>query len=246
MSLSYNSPKDSFNYPIAKNDKRLIYYDFTNKNGLKEIEGKITVMPWIEKNQRFSAYISGLSGSGKTTFAVELIKKIKKIDKGPWALITSSDIPDPAFTKMGMDVYSPDYLFENEIGVQDFYDKDEDDVPMKLNLLFDDYLNNSSKLIDEYINRLCINILELTRKVGINIIVLNHKTRQGALTDKIIDECNVICMSMINMPQVENFAKLRLNYNSKQVAKIHRLPSSRHSFISFVKIPNLVICENVI
>ena len=255
MSLSYKRNKD-FDYIIAYNKidgvSKPIYYYFNDcslSDGMgntpgpvkpggpnelfKSISGDITLNPFVEKNQRFSAFISGASGSGKSTLASNLVKKLHKKDKKKVILITSSSIRDPAFEEDYIHMFSPDELLERDAWLEDFGNEDE-----SYNIIFDDYMANSTKEVNQYVNNLLTAVLKLTRKVGISVFVLTHVTRNGNETKDSIYECNHAFITMLDRDNVKKYCKLKLGWSEKNTqTRIDELKSSRFDFFYYCKIP---------
>ena len=122
-------------------ETRELSIDKDNKNH------RLEYIPYVQENQRVGIYISGMSGSGKSTVArycIEELRKIRKNKKMPVVIITSKEITidtenmtvvinDKAFKELKdvipIDIYNQEFLelnaahFSNCIFLFDDYDQ---------------------------------------------------------------------------------------------------------------------------
>ena len=153
-----------------------------------QLNEDIEAFPFInDKNQRYSAFCSGVSGSGKSTLCANLINQIRKARNDPLKrvlLFTTSVInQDPAYESIeNMAVVG----FDDEI-FQYFLDESAGCFHDKI-IVFDDYENVADPKLKKAVLHFLKDILERTRKQHVDIVCLNHMGMNYAATKPIIYE----------------------------------------------------------
>ncbi len=193
LAIGIEVPK---NWEIGDDVKQYIYVDENDElEGepvvrLEVTEGnKFVSIPFIPKDQRSAFFISGVSGSGKSTsgaMTVKLVRSIKEFKKYKTYLITLKKEKDPAFAKLKnfwpLDLTDRDTLAELE-----------DTEFENCIVIFDDWERADRDLL-VWIFDLQRKLLELSRNRRVIPIVMTHVTQQGYLTKGIIFECDTYIM----------------------------------------------------
>lgn len=150
--------------------------------------GKMIPLPRLEENQISHLFVSGPTGSGKSTFASVYIKQFLKLHPKSKVYIVSaipndevldSIKPKPKRLKIDEKMYEkpiPIELFENSI------------------ILFDDVDNIRDKKIKEAIQKLRDDVLANGRHYNINVISLTHNPTNNKETKSSLLESNSIVM----------------------------------------------------
>lgn len=246
--VSDDGPPNQKCIPIGKIAKNVIYVErgkpVDKRVKTVELEGHITPIPYIdiEHNGRFAGYISGISGSGKSTTAVMLARRIREVRKDrvkPIAVFSTRHIEDPAYeTLKNIDFIS----FEDDR----FLALDAEDLHGRI-VIFDDYENINDKHLRQHCMIFIKDVLERTRKLEVDIIIINHVTQDYHKTRGIIFECNTF---FLNVAQNRNSAKRFLNaYMDIDKELIHKIVNHEYEkdfeFVVFHKCaPMFIQFEN--
>jgi predicted AAA+ superfamily ATPase len=162
-------------------DDDLIKKQFSNLklNG----ESKFQQIPDPD-TERQILYITGASGSGKSTYAAKYIKEYKKIFKNNSIYVFSALKDDES-----LDVVKPkriiidDSLYTNPLNVEDF----ESSM-----VIFDDIDVISDKKQREAVYNILNQILETGRHFRISCIITNHLSTAGKDTKRVLNECHSV------------------------------------------------------
>lgn len=166
--------------PIAIDGNKILYlykddieseseYSESNEEG-KEILSDNTLEPLLDLNKRSVTYIAGKAGSGKTTFALMLIKRFLYYKKNvPFLLFSRTDYKkDPAYKGMQVDqVNINESLITDPINI-------EEELCEGAIVLFDDCNTIQDDKLKTVIEKLIRDIIEVGRKLNIWIILTNH------------------------------------------------------------------------
>lgn len=168
MWVSYDKPTDGMTEYRCKTDEH------------------VQMLAHILSNQRFSAYVSGASGSGKSVAIADMLRMLKKDPKTrhkPIYLFSAvTEFSDPAYA--GLDIKHVGYE-KKELLLQLTVDHLKESIT-----LWDDYNQSQDEEVNKYMLRLLTNVLELGRKMEIDAIVVNHNTRDFGKTRAVIFECD--------------------------------------------------------
>ena len=240
MSFTLNKSKSSndFNYPLAqikvKNKWKDIYFNYDSNIGVNEIRGEIKRKCYVEKNQRHTYFISGQSGSGKSTQASNIIKDLHKIDNNDWFLITNNSTIDPKLDISYVHRWTVDEIYDNQLSEHDLVD----DLG-SLNIILDDFDNHPDKLVNKYIFDFVKIVLENTRKLGTQIIYITHDARKGMITKDINKETTCYVLPMNDLLEIKKILKDKIGLNkTKEVnALLDSIPKGRYTFLNIMRIP---------
>lgn len=190
-------------------------------------------------NGREIIYISGASGSGKSYFTSQYMKKYHKI--------TNNDVI--LFTNVKQD-YDYDNLFNfSYVKRINIYDNSLKTSPMTTDelinklIIFDD-VDNVDNLTQKTIDNLKKLILEEGRHTNTSCIITSHVTSNYAKTRTLISELHgFVCYPNYNSRyHLQRFLKIYISLDNDQINRIFNL-KSRWVFIS-LKVPRFVLCEN--
>jgi ABC-type dipeptide/oligopeptide/nickel transport system ATPase component len=211
-----------------------------------EFDKDITSVPYINQksNQRSASFISGISGSGKSTKAASLIKKIRRVRQDRHreiVVFSSGSIEDPVWEQ-----------FE-EIEVIDMNDERFLEIQIEdlsgYIVVFDDWENVSNKELKKYIAHFAKDCLERTRKLECDIIFINHQTQNYNVTKGLIFECDTFYLNIAaNRNASIKFLKSYSHLTKKELMELDSYEfSSEFGFVTFRKsYPSYIIVENSI
>jgi predicted AAA+ superfamily ATPase len=150
-------------------------------------EGKFQQIPNgnIDKdNKREILYITGQSGSGKSTYTRNYLKEYKKLFKKNNIYIFSALKSDKSIDDMKPQrINITDALVEDPLGVDDF----EDSI-----VIFDDIDSIQNKKHREAVFKILNEIAQTGRHKNVSMIVTNHLSTGGRDTRTILNECNSV------------------------------------------------------
>ena len=254
------------NDKLDKNNYSYVYYSEDKKNGHSKLniddEHKFISLPIKQKGQIYSCYISGQSGSGKSTIASYLIEELMKQDKTIENIfyLTNQTVQDPAFKnlyKMKKKVlkefkknkFSKSQLIEIDEAIfitLDINNPDLYNLPISTFensiMLFDDYEKLQNKDIEKKLETLCAMILNMGRKLNISPIIIRHKIQQSLKTAELLTEAqNIIVFPKYNLRDVKVFCEKYLQFSSEEISDIRNLET--RSLLIRKTIPNFMISD---
>ena len=239
MSLLFSEKKLENKIPIAlisnsqnKNIK-YVYIEYDNDgDDVKEYAADktetINWQPYIEDDQRFAMYISGISGSGKSSFSrkcIEELRKQKKFKKYPVWFISTRDCNTCDHAFEGLKDFNPLNIYNDK-----FLDIDYTDFENSI-VLFDDWnqLNKKDELF-LHIMELLKKMLELGRKLNIEIIIINHLTSNFNETRSIIFEATTYTLfPRSNLNSVQKFVENYITKDKEISKKIAMIRGSQYT-----------------
>lgn len=192
----------------------------------KEISMREGVMqPLMNPKQRSVTYIAGPAGSGKTTYALDLIKRYKKMfPKKLFCLFSRTDYEsDPAFGDLKPCQISIDEsLLENPIDITE-------ELEGGSIILFDDCNTIQNDALKKMVEKLMADAMEIGRKLDINMVVTNHlvipNEKKSART--IMNELNTMTIfpKSGSSQQIMYALKNYFGLSKEQIVEILNLPS---------------------
>ena len=218
-------------------------------------------VPIKRKNQIYSAYISGSSGSGKSTecarIALDLLNNDKSIENV--FFITSQTIEDPAFSKIMKKTKKVTKQIKLRNGK--IVEKEEKE-PIFLTLDINnpalystpiDFFKNSIFIFDDYevlpkeVEKLMTDfvrsIITMGRKLNINPIIIRHKILNHNKTAEIILEAqNIITFPSYNWRDTSKFLENYMGFSKDEIADVRKL-KTRALHIHKV-VPNIMISND--
>ena len=205
-----------------------------DKNKNKEIilkEGQLTTM-FDTSLERQVFMVSGMSGSGKSTYTASLCRTYKKQFPDNSIILFSNKPSDPVFDRL-------DYVQRIVIN------EDLLEDPITLNemenslIVFDDVEYSSNKEIDNELNRIRDLILQQGRSYHCSFVYITHQANNYKQTRTILNECNSITIfpSMTTRYSLNYLLSRYFGFCKDQITKICRLPSR---WVTIYKSPPLI------
>jgi type IV secretory pathway VirB4 component len=181
-------------HPVAiidggNNSGKIIYIDETMDRGYESIgleDGKMRML--MDYFSRKVYFIAGPAGSGKTTFAANLIKDYLKMYPDCEFYFISRTIgnDDPALKGLKINqIRLDDSLINNPINI-------EKEIGKRSIFFFDDCNTITDEKLKSYVEKLMYDIMEVGRKLNINIIITQHllNSSEKKLGRAIMNELN--------------------------------------------------------
>ena len=192
------------------------------KDGNKDIilkNGHFVPIPNPAK-ERFSAFISGPAGSGKSYFASDVLQQWSKLNPKGEIFLFSQLFEDPVLDKLkNLHRVDVNTLLEEPIDVFD--------IPEVSFVVFDDVDSIPNKKILEQVEALENSIHQVGRKLRINIIRTSHLSADGRRTRMVLSECQYIVVypSSGSWHQIQYVLKTYVGLSNADLAKIKSLRS---------------------
>ena len=234
--MFFSFEKDKTSVPVCVvnseiGNRIIYYYDEQPKDGFKKYSAKkgetLFPIPFKVKNQRVCCNIIGKSGSGKSRFVNRLVKELTKVDKSTKNnyLITASTEKDPAFT-IDLGIVDIPYTMENST-IEDSSNS---------NMIFDDWLNSTSKEQDEFVLSFAKQLLERSRKLNTNLFILNHDARNFNQTKLILlESSSFVVFPKTNLNAAIKLGKSYLQWEKSDIDFLKSIDNGRFTFV-FIQI----------
>jgi len=192
---------------------------------------------WNKTLERMIWYISGMSGSGKSYFAGQLLKKYKKLYPKNEIFIFSSVNEDKSL----------DSLKVNRINLEGLLNEDlqSDDFANSI-VIFDDCDCITNKNIKNKVLSIQNQILEKGRHNNVSCIVTSHVATDGTSTKKILNESVrlVIFPANANGRTLKYLLENYLGFDKHQIKYMKDLKTRPLTICKTY--PQLVISDNMI
>lgn len=165
-----------------------VYYDVLEdlKNNTQRIvikKGKLYPLPNPDKVER--VYVAGISGSGKSYFSAEYIKKYLALNRKNEFYLTSTVDNDEVLDKIEPNRITPEELVENGIDIND----------MKNSIwCFDDVLSIRDTPTRKEVLKIIEHLAETSRHDNISILITSHLINNGMETRKILNEATKLVL----------------------------------------------------
>jgi hypothetical protein len=199
--------------------------------------GHFEIIPLIKENQVQKCFISGQSGSGKSTWISNYAQTYKKLFPNNSIYVISRHNEDPVLDKIkGIKRLELDEeILEAEIDIEDFKDS---------LIILDDIETISDKKINKLITNLRDDLLQNCRHHNIYLCCVSHSILNYGYTRSLILESDLIVFfPRSGGYQIKRYLKEYQGYNKEQINIIMRLPS-RWVCINKNTYPPSVISEN--
>ena len=194
--------------------------------------------PSLNKNiERTVTYVSGQSGSGKSYYTGQLLKKYKKLHPKNEIYIFSSVDADKS-----LDVVKPKRIKLDDLATEDLQCEDFENSLVVL----DDCDCISNKLIKNKIQAIQHLLLEKGRHTKTSVIVTSHITCAGNETKRILNEAHSIVVFPTNMNNrsMKYLFDSYLGMDKHQIKYIRGLKT--RAFTILKSYPSLVISDGLI
>lgn len=183
--------------------------------------GKDKSFQVVPPNDSFRLAIFGASGSGKSTFVAGILKEYKKKYKKNKIYMISPTQNDPAYEDLKKQI---EYIKIDQTLLDDPISFTEFNNAV---LIFDDCeCLSENKEINKQILLFRDQCLELGRKSHISTIVINHVAQAGAITKKVLNECQEICVfPKSNFSAVQRLSKTYFGFGRDDLEYLRTVPS---------------------
>jgi molybdopterin converting factor small subunit len=144
--------------------------------------GKLQPLPDFNKIEKI--YISGISGSGKSTFASNFVKEYKTAKRKNEFFVVSNVEEDGVIDKLKpirIDLEDEEAL--SEVRSDDFYDSI---------ILFDDIDTISNGLVRKFVQHLRDDLLECGRHYNTTVVAVSHVLQNYQATRKLLNEATTV------------------------------------------------------
>lgn len=189
---------------------------------------------WDINEERQVFYVAGMSGSGKSYYAGNLVEIYHRLYPDRKVLLFSNKLEDPAFDERDVNrVPLDESLYLDKLDLEDL----EDSL-----VIFDDVECVKDKEVQAELNRLSEMILQQGRSRHIDMIYIAHLANDYKKSRIIINECHAITV----FPQFTTPYALKylfqkyFGFDKKGVEKVVDLPSR---WVTIFKIPTTVLHE---
>ena len=196
------------------------YYDVLDdlKNNTQRItikKGKLYPLPNPDKVER--VYIAGISGSGKSYFSSEYIKKYLSLLKNNEFYLTSTIDNDEVIDKLEPNRITPDELAECGIDIDD----------MKNSIwCFDDVLSIRDTATRKDVLRIIEHLAETSRHDKISLVITSHLINNGLETKKILNEATkIVLFPKSNKRNIKVFLENYECFNTDDIKRLLNLSS---------------------
>jgi len=206
------------------NDKKLLQLyekgiNDLNEKGFTEIKCKEKVQVLPRKDLVEKVYISGVSGSGKSTYTGKYIKEFKKMFKNDEIFVFSSVSKDEAFDKFNpIRIPIDEDLLEEPLNISDF----ENSLT-----IFDDTDTIRNKIYRDIVNGIKAEMIEIGRHYKARCIITSHMISNYRSTRQILNEATSITFfpKSSGTYHIKNYLKTYAGLDKSQIQKILKISS---------------------
>jgi len=205
---------------VDKEEKKGKYSQFKqmalNKDALFEPYPNILIDPETKKPMRDTTYISGQSGSGKSTYLKKYVLNYRSAFPNNKIFLFSKLRNDDTLK----DIKVSRFIIDNRLITEPI---SYTDFPNSL-IIYDDIDTINNKAIKQALDNFMNDILELGRHENISFVYCSHRPCRGKQTSTILNEAR----SIVIFPQVNNYKRLLteyLDFNLKQVYSLKNFKS---------------------
>jgi hypothetical protein len=246
--MSFNLENEGHPIALIKNGKndKIVYLDenngaMTNYSEMTLDKGKFQYM-FNTKKERFIAYCSGQSGSGKSYWTAQIAKEYKKVYPKRQIYLLSYVNEDPSIDAIKslkrLNIQSDEFL-NMDLSSEDFKDS---------LIIFDDVDCIREKKLKNKIKDILDKVLQTGRHFNTSCIYLSHLTCAGGDTKMILAECHSITVfpNTLNGRTRDYLYKSYIGLNKKQIENLKKLEDNTRS-LTFVKsYPSVFISDHEI
>lgn len=202
----------------------------------------ILPIPYKPKDQTIRYYISGMSGSGKTTFSAKLLESYHKIYPKDEIILFTALEEDPIYDKNKLLKKIMKKIIVSEENIEEIAGIREDSLANSI-CIFDDYSIYDTGL-RRIIETLKDTLLRRGRHYNISVVVITQKLLGGTKTITELQQCNFVVVFPLCSKRLEldSFYKNYAGFSIKDIEKLHKV-KSRHLAISMIY-PKYVIANN--
>lgn len=188
---------------------------------------------WDIKSERQVFMITGMSGSGKSTYTSQLMDSYHKQYKRNKVYIFSNKDDDPALDKHKFAVRIPisEDLVEDPIHLDEFRNS---------LVIFDDIEGNPSRIVNKEMDRLRDLILQQGRSYKCSFVYISHLANNYKQTRTILNECNAVTVfpAMTTRYALKYLLEKYFGFEKKDINKLVGLNSR---WVTIYKAPVMVM-----
>jgi RecA-family ATPase len=255
--MSITKIKDKDTIPIARDGNDIIYFspkkDMEKQGRSYESVNDMEIIPYLnlKSHGRSANFISGVSGSGKSTVARQMIDELLKIAKPKpqmVILITKTKELDPVFkdfkkesdklfieTKMRNFMHLAMSIPQHLSLVLSLAENMEDAFKDTL-VVLDDWQNLGDKRIEKLVLNFINDLLERSRKLRCNVIIISHVTQQQHTTKTILFESdNIVLFPGANKNSVKKYLYSYADLSHEEAQTIVDKADEPHDFLLYRK-----------
>jgi hypothetical protein len=235
--------KDAFEKGYIKDEIKDIY-DKIKPNVEKQVskhikihDGTFEIIPMIKENQVQKCFISGMSGSGKSTWIANYARNYKKLfNNNPIYVFSRHDEDAVIDSIKGVKrIKLNEEILEADIDIKDLKNS---------LIIMDDIDTISNKEISKLVAKLRDDLLENARHYNIYLCCVAHQILNYKSTRHLILESDIIVFfPRSGGYQIKRFLKEYMSLDRKQIDTLLKLPS-RWVAINKNTYPNCFISEN--
>jgi len=248
--MSFNLEQSGFPIALIKNGKneKIVYLDDKNDAHtnyseliLEDNKGKFQYM-FNTKKERFIAYCSGQSGSGKSYWTAQIAQEYKKNypkrDIFLFSYVNDDASIDAIKGLKRLNIQGEEFI-NMELSSEDFKNS---------LVIFDDVDCIREKKLKNKIKEILDKILMTGRHFNTSCIYLSHLTTAGGETKMILAECGSITVfpNTLNGRTKDYLYKSYIGLNKKQIENLKKLEDNTRS-LTFVKsYPSVFISDHAV
>jgi hypothetical protein len=235
IALIKNGKNEKIVYLDDKNDAMTNYTELTLNQG----KGRFQYM-FNTKKERFIAYCSGQSGSGKSYWTAQIAGEYRKIYPKRDIYLFSYVNDDPSIDAIKglkrLDIQSEEFL-NMDLSSEDFKNS---------LIIFDDVDCIREKKLKNKIKEILDKVLMTGRHFNTSCIYLSHLTCAGAETKMILAECHSITVfpNTLNGRTKDYLFKSYIGLNKSQIENLKNLEDNTRSLTYVKSYPSVFISDH--
>lgn len=210
--------------------------DILDRSNGREViidDGKI-VPVWDTNMDRQVFYVTGMSGSGKSTYTGELISIYRKLYPKRPVFVFSNKPSDPALDAHKINRPKLDAeLYENQLDLE---------VLRQSLVIYDDVEAVKDKNVNSELDRIRDLILQQGRSYNVDFVYISHLANDYKRTRTILNECNSITIfpRMCTPYSLKYLLTKYFGFNKADMNKLMQLPSR---WVTIFKCPFTVVYD---
>ena len=178
-------------------------------------DAKFAVYP-NNKIERSIGYISGASGSGKSTFIKHYVDHYHKLfPRNPIYLLSRKGQDDSLDSPLIKRIRLDESFYQDPIPYEEFANS----------LVLSDDLDTVKKPVElrNAINHLLDEIMELGRSLHVSLLVTSHVINRSSETRNIINEAHFVVLFLKSSSTYTYFLQQYMGFNLKQIRKLKKI-----------------------
>lgn len=197
-------------------------------------EGEYIQQTPIKQRERSCLYITGMCGSGKTTYSKKYIDQYKKMYKKREVYVFSFFTEDKSLGNKVTRIKLDDEFVDTELTLEDMANS---------LVLFDDIDTIKNKYISNKLKHILNTLLECGRHHNIEVIYISHQPNKGFETKCILNECTSITIfpKVMSSKTFKYLLECYFGFDKNQMKQLKALNSR---WVTICKTyPNIILYE---